>query len=102
MTNYVGEEYRITAEVADYDGDPLGEAEITSVKITILNTDRTVLVDEASMTFAAEDSKWQYLWDTTGLTKGTYRYRITVTGMDGRVNFEWRRTRLAAPPTIAP
>lgn len=100
MTQYVGEEYRITASALGYAGETLGELDVSAMTITILNRDRTVLVDEAAMTWADVDSKWEYLWDTDGLTAGTYRYRVTVTGDDGRINFEWLRTRLARTPTI--
>lgn len=100
MTQYVGEEYRIVASALGYLGETLGETDVSSMTITILNKDRTVLVDEEPMTWAALDSKWEYMWDTTGLVTGTYRYRVTVTGDDGRINFEWLRTRLAKTPII--
>lgn len=101
MTQYVGEEYRIAAEATGYLGEVLTDDDGAALTITILNPDKTLLVDEVSMTWAPGDSKWEYMWNTASLTTGTYRYRITVTGNDGRVNFEWKRTRLAKTPVIA-
>lgn len=100
MTQYVGEEYRIVATATGYEGETLGQLDVTAMTITILNRDRTILVDEEPMTWDTTDSKWEFMWDTAGLTAGTYRYRVTVTGEDGRINFEWLRTRLAKTPTI--
>lgn len=100
MTNYVGEEYRIATTATGYRGEPITEADNPVLTITILNKDKTVLVDEATMTWAEEDSKWEYMWDTEGLVSGSYRYRVTITGDDDKKNFEWRRARLSKVPEI--
>ena len=100
MTQFAGEEYRIASAPTGYRGEALTPADNPTLTITILNKDKTVLVDEAVMVYSAEDSKWEYMWDTLGLEAGTYRYRVTITGDDGRVNFEWKRTRLAKTPVI--
>lgn len=103
MTAYVGEQLRIVLTAREYgtNGATITEDNVTSVKVTILNRDQTVLIDDADMTWNATEAIWQYKWDTIGLTQGTYRYRITVVGADNQPSIEWGRARLSRQPTIA-
>jgi hypothetical protein len=102
MTLYVGEQLRIIATGTEYGTTvPLTDTNVTAVTVTILDRDQTVLIDEAPMTWNPDEALWMYKWDTEGLTSGSYRYRVTVTGADGEPSIEWGRARLARQPTIA-
>lgn len=102
MTQYVGEEVRIKATATGYAGEALTDESVTNALITILNKDKTVLVDDQPMSWNDTETPphWEYLWNTAGLEAGTYRYRVTVVGIDGSLTWEWRRTRFAKNPTI--
>lgn len=100
MTQHVGETYIIDTTATGYYGEQLDVDDVNSVTITILNRDATVQVDEAAMVWNATIAKWQYVWNTVGLEPGTYRYRVLIVGVDGRPNFEWKRTRLKKVPTV--
>lgn len=107
MTLYVGEQIRISTVAREYavrgrSGAPITPDNVTSVKITILNQDKTVLINDATMTWSADEMVWYYKWNTdTGVTAGTFHYKITVVGSDGRPSIEWGKVRLARQPTIA-
>jgi hypothetical protein len=74
-----------------------------SVKITILNKDQTVLVDDANMLWDDDEAIWEYKWDTEAdpvLAAGSYPYRVTVVGVDGKPSIEWGKVRLARQTSI--
>lgn len=97
MTTYVGELTKIV-HTATKDGQALLPADVTAVWITIYNSDLTVRVAETTMSWDAGNSRWQYLWNTTGLTAGTFRVRVRIEGVDGGSVWEFRRVRLARNP----
>lgn len=101
MTTYAGEQHRIIATGKEYGGTaPLTDTNVTSVSLTILDLDATILLADQPMTWNADESLWEYKWDTDGLPKGTYKYKVLVIGADGGPSFEWGRARLAKQPTI--
>jgi hypothetical protein len=100
MTLYAGEQFRITTTAKEYDGAKLSSANVQSVKITILNSNQTTLIDEVEMDWDADEALWYYLWDTAGLVTGSYRYKVTVVGDDGKPSIEWDKVRLARQPSI--
>lgn len=109
MTLYVGEQIRISTEAREYAkkgtlGTLITDENVTSVTVTILNKDQTVRVNEADMIWDEDESLWEYKWDTaSGLpatTAGTYYYKITGVGADGKPSIEWGKIRLARQPTI--
>lgn len=102
MTLYIGEQIRIVFTGKEYNGKTaLTEDNVNSASVLIIDCDSTVLVAEGVMTWDTAEALWEYKWDTTGLTHGTYRYRITVIGVDGKPSVEWGRVRLARQPSIA-
>lgn len=109
MTLYVGEQIRISTSAREYavkgsTGVPITDANVTSVKITILNKDQTVRINDADMDWDEDEGIWYYKWDTASgspvATTGTYRYRITIVGADGKPSVEWGKVRLARQPSI--
>lgn len=109
MTLYVGEQVRISTVAREYAvkgavGEPITDENVTSVKITILNKDQTIRIDDAEMDWSDDENIWFYKWDTDSgspaVTTGTYRYRITVVGVDGKPSIEWGTIRLARQPSI--
>lgn len=110
MTLYVGEQIRISTQAREYalkgsTGELITDANVSSVKVTILNRDQTIRIDDADMDWNADENIWQYKWDTASgsptVVTGTYRYRITVVGTDGKPSIEWGTIRLARQPSIA-
>lgn len=97
MTLYAGEEFRITATATDFDLTSLTDDSVNSVSIQIFNADAEEIVDTV-MVWDEDEGMWVYLWDTTGLDAGGYRYKITVTGADGKSSWEWKRARLSRNP----
>jgi flagellar hook assembly protein FlgD len=109
MTLYVGEQIRISTKAREYalrgaTGVLITDDNVTSVKITILNKNQSVRINEADMEWNEDEGIWQYKWDTSSgspaVSSGTYRYRITVVGADGKPSIEWGTIRLARQPTI--
>lgn len=109
MTLYVGEQIRVSTRAHEYAvkgklGTPITDENVTSVKITILNRNNTVRIDDADMTWDDEEKIWYYKWDTSSgspaVTAGNYRYRTTVVGADGKPSVEWGTVRLARQPSI--
>lgn len=109
MTLYVGEQIRISTKAREYAvkgtlGAPITDVNVTSVKITILNQNKTIRVNDADMEWNDEEQIWQYKWDTASgspaVTAGNYRYRITLIGADTKPSIEWGTIRLSRQPSI--
>lgn len=109
MTLYVGEQIRISTQAREYSvkgssGQLITDTNVTSVRITILNQDQTVRINDVDMNWDAGEKIWYYKWDTASgtpaVTTGTYRYRITVVGVDGKPSIEWGKIRLSRQPSI--
>lgn len=101
MTLYVGEQLRIVFTGKEYGNrEPLTDSNVNSATVLILNQNSTVLVAEATMAWDPTEAHWEYKWDTAGLAAGTYKYRITVVGADGKPSVEWGRVRLSRQPSI--
>lgn len=127
MTNFAGEEYLVTHIALGFDDEPLTNADIPSVVVTIYTVatdeDGEPLPDEAlpdvtnqvmewnasaawsirigNRTITGE-GWWQYLWDTkdSGITEGgTWVAKVTLTGVTGGKNVEFLRIRLKTPRT---
>lgn len=98
---YAGEELKITVNAEDFDGSPLVAAQITLMTISIYNPDQTPLVSDATMTWDNTERQWYYVWNTAALDPGTYRAKVIAHGLDGGLNFEWKRLRLAKQPISA-
>lgn len=106
MTKYVGEGYRVTSKPVDDDTKTaLTGSMVLSLKVTIYSPAAVVLVDSASMAYDATLKEWFYMWNTVGLgyDPGSYKIKVVITGLDGRVNWEWQKVRLARDPIpVAP
>lgn len=109
MTLYVGEQIRVSTQGRDYavkgaKGKPLTDENVLSAKVTILNPNKTIRIDEADMTWDEEEKIWYYKWDTADgsppVIQGTYQYRVTVVGADGKPSVEWDKVRLARQPVV--
>lgn len=97
MTLYAGEEFRITATGSDFDGTVLTEDNVSEVSVTIFDSALEEIID-APMSWEPDELLWYYMWDTTGLDPGSYRYRVTFTGLDLKSSWEWKRVRFARNP----
>lgn len=98
MTLYAGEEVRITTTVSDFDGTVLAAADVNSVKITTIHDSTGTQIAgtfPTAMSYDVPTAIWYFMWDTAGLTSGTYKAKVTVTGLDNTVSWEWKRIRLA-------
>lgn len=101
MTLYAGEEFRITATGTDFDGTPLTDENVNAATVQIYDGLGVVVEPETALTWDPDEELWEYLWDTTNLPAGGYRYRVTFEGSDGKSSWEWRRARLARNPFTA-
>lgn len=111
MSQYAGEGYRITAVPKDDDGETvLTDSMIRSLTIEIWNPSGTKVVDGADMTFddspitidrTEYSSFWFYMLATDAAAVGTWRAKVTITGFDDRVNWEWQKFRLKRDPVPA-
>lgn len=97
MTLYAGELSKII-HTATKDGVALLPADVTAVYVTIYNAALAEEVAETTMSWDADQARWQYLWDTTGVDPGTYRVRVRIAGVDGGSVWEYKRLRLARNP----
>lgn len=102
MTTYAGEGYTINSVPKDHDGEPLTADQISGVVVDIYNPSRERVVADAAMTYNADDELWFYRWNTEGSAPGTYKIKVTVTGIDGVPNWEWIKFRLARDPVPVP
>lgn len=114
MTNFVHEEYLLTHVALGFNNEPLTNLTLVEVKVTIYDAANAVVagVNDQVMSWnpvptwtvkvgAASVSGtgwWEFLWNTTGMTAGTYRAKVTLTGTTGGKNFEYLRIRLARDP----
>jgi len=71
-----------TSKEYKLNGEPLTEADVTDVTITIFpNRSDTPVLTSTSMTFV--DGHWSYTWDSTGNDAGIYEAKIEITTTDG-------------------
>ncbi len=94
MTLYAGEQFRITATGTEFNGDALVPANVTAATVKIYDSTPALIVT-ATLTWDAAETKWLYLWDTTGLAAGSYKYQVTFVGVDGKSSWEWKRVRFS-------
>ncbi len=98
MTQYAGEQTKIV-HTATVDARELFPDDVTAVWITVYTSDFSdEVVGETEMTWDTEFERWQYLWDTSAVSNGTYKAKVRVEGVDGASNWEYRRIRLARDP----
>lgn len=100
MTQYAGEEFLITAELAVEGGGPLTDSIGVRVAVSVYDPAGETVVSDATMTYDPVAGWWAYAWNTVNLpaTGGTYRAKVTVTGADLGVSIETTRVRLARDP----
>lgn len=97
MTNYAGELYEISCTAEDFDASSITPLEIEDMVVEVRSAAGTVVRAEVEMTYDEERSLWYYQWDTDDIDPGSYRAKCTMTDLLGRVNFEFKRIRLARP-----
>ena len=97
MTKYAGESLLVTTTADDYDSDALDSDDVDGITITILNEDGDVIVSTTAMTWDAENSWWQYMWDTP-TTAGYYYAKLVLTDLDDNQSIEYQKVRLLSPP----
>lgn len=101
MTQYAGEQTRIV-HTATKDGAELVPDDVTAVWITVFTSDFSdEVVGETEMSWNLDHERWEYLWDTSAVSSGTYKAKVRVEGVDGGSNWEYRRIRLARDPASA-
>ncbi len=95
-TTYVGETI-LLSHTATFDGEDLTSANTNSVEIIIYDPSDEVTVSSTPMIWSSGDTRWEYWWDTDGLTAGKYTCKVTVT-TDTSVNWEFFKITLKANP----
>lgn len=114
MTNYASEEYLITHVALGFDDEPLTDADVVDVDITIYDAEGVVLpsTDDQPMDWnptptwsvrkgtktVTGQGWWQYRWDTASLEDGSYKAKVTLNGVTGGKNFEILKIRLKKDP----
>lgn len=98
MTDTVGETFLVEHTAMKTDEvppRPLVADDVDHVSVIIYNRDYSaVVVEEATMDWDEENSRWLYEWRTTDATPGTYFARCTVHGIAGSLNWEDLKIRL--------
>jgi hypothetical protein len=74
---------------------------VTDVAIEIYDSIPELIVDDI-MIWDGVNEYWYYLWDTTGLSAGTYKAKVVATGIDGLPSWEWSRIRLSRDLVVIP
>jgi hypothetical protein len=100
MALYSGETILIKHS-ATMDGEALTSADVSTVSITIYNSDLDVVEAESPMIWNATKVRWEYPWDTsptTALPAGVYRAKVYILSTDGAENWEYKKIRLKANP----
>lgn len=95
MTHYANEDVLITTK-AVFDGETLSEDDVSSVTVTIYDTDGEDALEETAMSWVAEKQRWQHLW--TGGPAGVYQVKTTFTLNDGSEWWEYRRLTIKPDP----
>lgn len=98
MTKYAGEEQRIWTSATTPEGEALTDEHVVGVTVSVYDGLGSLIVDEGEMTYDSEVGQWEYLWDTTGLDPGGYRFKVSYEGLNGKKTWEWKRARLTANP----
>lgn len=110
MTDYVGEEFRVTTTGTDWDKSALVPAKVTGLFVEIWNAAKEVVIPESEMAWVEQESLWEYLWLSTedGLTTvddggtaiapGSYRAKIKLIDLDGKPSWEFVKIRLSRNP----
>lgn len=88
----------IAATAADFDDEALTDEDITAMTAKVFDSEADVTLEEVSMDWSVEDSRWEYRWNTAGVEPGTYRVRIKAVGPEDIVTWEYKRLRLARDP----
>lgn len=125
MTNFAGEEYLITHVALGFSEEPLTDADIPEVRVTVYavtqdeagdplpdepltdvtdqlmewNADAVWSIRIGNRTITGQ-GWWEYLWDTadSDITEGgTYSAKVVLTGVTGGKNAEFLRIRLKTP-----
>lgn len=98
MTTYAGETLQIKVTGTQFNPDqPLEEADVSSIYVTIFNSANEVTLAQSSMTWDEEESGWVYYWTTTGLAFGSYKAKIEAYGQQATPQtyaLEFKRIRL--------
>jgi hypothetical protein len=99
MAIYAGETVQIKVTGTDFNADiPLEESDISNIYVTIFDSTNTEALPQTSMTWDEDEEGWVYLWDTTGLTFGSYKAKIEAYGQAATPQtyaLEFARIRLA-------
>jgi hypothetical protein len=120
MTDFAEEEYLITHIALGFDLEPLDDTKITDVKVTVYDSDGQALsgVDGVAMLWnpiptwkvkvgtktISGQGRWEKLWNTDGMSAGTYTAKAVITSLTGGKSVELlKRIRLKTDPLpVAP
>lgn len=93
----------VAKDLKDFNGDALTPESVESITVIVYNSDLSVVaVTERAMAWSEVDQDFAYVWDTTGVAAGTYKWFaawVTIDGLPG-----WAgpiRLRVAADPRPA-
>jgi hypothetical protein len=101
LTLYAGETTQIRISAIDFDQlTALTDADVTSVFVTIFNSDGDEVLAETEIDYDVGEGAWIYNWDTTGRDPGGYRAKIEAygTGATPPYSLEFKRIRLNRRP----
>lgn len=100
MTTYIGESL-LLSHTATYEGAALTNANTSTVTISLFTSDYVTEILSQPMTWNSTTSRWEYEWDTTGVTAGRYNVRVWLQTNAGAVNWEFFKVTVKADPAAA-
>jgi hypothetical protein len=100
MALYAGETVEVTNAATDFDGaTPITPTILGagSMRIVIVDaaTPPNTIVGSSNMAYDSVRALWFYMWATPGVA-GTYLAKVTATGADGSLAFNFLKIRLKA------
>lgn len=98
MTFYTGESIEILNAATDFDGvTVLTPALITLVQVEVVDATLAIILANTTMIWDPDRSTWFYLW-TAPMTAGTYKAKITMTGVDTSLTWAYLTIRVKTKP----
>lgn len=109
MADYAGEPIRITTVNAlNFNGQRIVPADVTSVTGEVFTNDLSATVMPVTTMLYIndplddDDGEFAVIWDTTGVTAGTYKAKVVINTTDGLSSWEYHRIRLKVDPHPGP
>jgi hypothetical protein len=102
VPNYAGAPVLIATTAKGFDGEVLTDVDVNGLQVSIYDSTGALVHGPVAMTWNDAKQRWQYEWDTTDFTYGTYKAEVDLIANDNLPTPEFIRIRLAKRPVSPP